>query len=161
MNSGFTKFIFSKLRTACGLRLAACSFLLAACSLQLSAQQTHTVSGKVIDAETRDPLAFVNIIISGTRSGVSTDIDGKFVLRSDQPIHAIYMTYVGYFPLQYSIPYGEVDNLIIKLQRKTIDLNEVIILPTVNPAHRLIDSVLANRYQNDPEKLKSFAYTSY
>jgi hypothetical protein len=129
--------------------------------LNLKAQQVYTVSGKVVDAETREPLAFVNIIQTGTRTGVSTDIDGKFTLQSSRPIDAIYLTYVGYFPLQYSIPYGKNDKLIITLQKKTFDLNEVVILPTINPAHRIIDSVLANRYQNDPEKLKTFSYTSY
>ena len=114
-----------------------------------------------MDFETSEPLAFVNIIISGTRAGISTDIDGKFIMRSASPIDSIKLTYVGYYPLQYSIPYGKSENLLIALQRKTFDLNEVVILPTVNPAHRIIDSVLANRYQNDPEKLKSFSYTSY
>jgi hypothetical protein len=126
-----------------------------------TAQGLYHVSGKVTDSETREPLAFVNILIVGTRSGVSTDIDGKFSLYSDNPIESIKLTYVGYFPLTYTIPPNKNENLTISLQGKTIDLNEVIILPTVNPAHRIIDSVLANRWQNDPEKLKSFAYTSY
>jgi hypothetical protein len=135
--------------------------MLAAFSLQLSAQSPYNITGKVIDAETREPLAFVNIVQTGTRAGISTDIDGKFVLRSDKPIDAILLTYVGYFPLQYSIPYGKKDNLVIELMKKTIDLNEVVILPTINPAHRIIDSVMANRYQNDPEKLETFSFTSY
>ena len=135
--------------------------LLALACFNLKAQQTYTISGKVIDAETKESLAFVNIIQTGTRYGISTDIDGKFTLHSDKPINAIMLTYVGYYPLQYSIPSGKYDNLLISLQKKTIDLNEVVILPTINPAHRIIDSVLANRYQNDPEKLKTFSYTSY
>jgi hypothetical protein len=135
--------------------------LLAACSLQLEAQKAYKISGRVIDAETREALAFVNIVQTGTNYGISTDIDGKFTLTSSRPIDAIYLTYVGYYPLQYSIPNGEMDKLLILLQRKTFDLDEVEILPTVNPAHRIIDSVLANRYQNDPEKLKTFSYTSY
>ncbi len=135
--------------------------MLAVCSLQLAAQPAYKVSGRVIDAETREPLAFVNIVQTGTRSGISTDIDGKFILQSSRPIDAIMLTYVGYFPLQYSIPIGKNENLLITLNRKTIDLREVEILPTINPAHRIIDSVLANRYQNDPEKLETFSYTSY
>jgi hypothetical protein len=130
-------------------------------SFSIKAQQSYSISGKVIDAGTKEPLAFVNIIIPGTRSGISTDIDGKFLLQSPAPINSIRLSYVGYYPLQYSIPNGKNENLIITLHRKTFDLNEVIILPTINPAHRIIDSVLANRYQNDPEKLKSFSYTSY
>jgi hypothetical protein len=134
---------------------------LVACSLRLEAQPTYKISGRVIDAETREPLAFVNIVQTGTRTGISTDIDGKFILQSSHPIDAIYLTYVGYHPLQYSVPYGEVDRLIIALQKKTFELSEVVILPGINPAHRIIDSVLANRYRNDPEQIKSFSYTSY
>ncbi len=136
-------------------------FILVACSLWLEAQPSYRISGKVIDAETRQPLAFVNIVQTGTRAGISTDIDGKFTLQSARPIDAILLTYVGYFPLQYSIPYGEMDNLLISLQKKTFELSEVVILPGINPAHRIIDSVMANRYQNDPEQLETFSYTSY
>lgn len=134
--------------------------ILMAC-LHAGAQETYKISGKVIDAATKEPLAFVNIIQTGTVYGISTDIDGKFFLQSSKPVQTIQITYVGYYPLQYQIPADRHENLVIPLQQKTIDLNEVVILPTINPAHRIIDSVLANRYRNDPEKLKSFSYTSY
>lgn len=127
----------------------------------LKAQHDFTVSGKVIDADTREPLAFVNILLTGTKMGVSTDIDGKFILHSSRPIEMIQLTYVGYIPLTFTIPEGKTTNLVIRLNKKTFDLREVVILPTINPAHRIIDSVLANRWRNDPEKMKSFAYTSY
>jgi hypothetical protein len=135
--------------------------LLALTGLNLEAQQIFTVSGRVIDADTKEPLAFVNIIQGGTRTGISTDIDGKFILHSAKPVETIQLTYVGYNTLDYSIPENKKENLLISLHRKTYELEEVVILPTINPAHRIIDSVLANRYQNDPEKLKSFSYTSY
>ncbi len=35
------------------------------------------------------------------------------------------------------------------------------VLPGVNPAHRIIHQVLENRDRNNPEKMQSFAYTSY
>jgi len=124
-------------------------------------QADFNVSGRVIDSETREPLAFVNILISGTRVGVSTDIDGKFTIYRNQPVESIMLTYVGYHPMTYVIPSGRTSDLVISLQKKTFNLNEVVILPTINPAHRIIDSVLANRHRNDPEKLKTFSYTSY
>jgi hypothetical protein len=136
-------------------------FFILFAGLTLKAQEGYSISGKVIDAGTKEPLAFVNIIIPGTRTGISTDIDGKFTMHADRPIRSIMLTYVGYYPLSYTIPSNNTENLVISLTHKTYDLNEVTILPTVNPAHRIIDSVLANRYQNDPEKLRSFSYTSY
>ncbi|MFO7613521.1 MAG: carboxypeptidase-like regulatory domain-containing protein [Bacteroidales bacterium] len=124
-------------------------------------QADFSVSGRVIDSETREPLAFVNILISGTRVGVSTDIDGKFTIYSRQSVESIMLTYVGYHPMTYVIPSGKTSELVISLQKKTFNLKEVVILPTINPAHRIIDSVMANRHRNDPEKLKTFSYTSY
>lgn len=130
-------------------------------SVIAASQGSFTVSGKVIDAETREPLAFVNIIISGSRWGTSTDIDGKFTLSSSSPIKYLNLTYVGYVPTTFTVPEKGRDNLAIPLQRKAIDLEEVVILPTENPAHRIINLVLENREINDPERKKSFSYTAY
>ena len=132
-----------------------------ALSLIAVSQDSYSISGKVIDADTKEPLAFVNILISGSRWGTSTDIDGKFALSSTSPIPYLNLTYVGYIPTTYTVPGKGKDKLVIPLQRKAIDLNEVVILPTVNPAHRIINLVLENRDENDPEKKKSFSYTAY
>jgi hypothetical protein len=140
-------------------------FLLTAIFLLLGytslAQGSYTVSGKVIEAETKEPLAFVNIIITGSRWGTSTDIDGKFTVSSTKPINSLNLTYVGYIPMTYTIQDKDRDKLVITLQRRAIDLEEVVILPTINPAHRIINLVLENRDRNDPEKKKSFSYTAY
>ena len=52
-------------------------------------QEIYTVNGKVIDAGTREPLPFVNIVINDGNTGGTTDIDGKFMLRSSQRIHSL------------------------------------------------------------------------
>ena len=49
----------------------------------------------------------------------------------------------------------------VLLQRIRVQLDEVIILPGINPAHRIIQNAIDNKDHNDPEKLKSFSYTSY
>jgi hypothetical protein len=127
----------------------------------LSAQETFTVSGRVVDSKTQQPLAFVNIIINNNNlTGGTTDIDGKFRLSSAQKIRTLNLTYVGYQPLTHPLT-GKTSQLVINLVQKDIELREVEILPGVNPAHRIIGNVIDNRELNDPEKLKSFSYTSY
>ncbi len=126
----------------------------------VSGQNTNYLSGKIIDSKTKEPLAFVNIVINESNNGGTTDIDGRFRLRSGQKFQSIQCTYVGYEPLKYNIGAGS-ENLVLKMNRKDIDLREVEILPGINPAHRIIRNAIDHRDINDPEKVKSFSYTSY
>ncbi len=128
--------------------------------LRVSAQEPFTVSGRVIDAQTRESLAFVNIVVNGSTTGGTSDIDGKFTLRSPNPVKTLRLTYVGYEPVTYETG-GKSRNILIQMSRKEIDLSEVEILPGVNPAHRIIRNVIDNRDINDPEKVRTFSYTAY
>jgi len=42
-----------------------------------------TISGKVTDAETNDPIPGVNILIQGSSEGTNSDFDGNFTLTTD------------------------------------------------------------------------------
>ncbi len=129
--------------------------------LLVMGQVPFTVRGRIIDADTKAPLAFVNIIINDSKRGGTTDIDGKFFFSSPSEIHTLHMSYVGYQDTLYQVPDSGRGDLIIELKKKLVVLEEVVIYPEVNPAHRIIDLVVANRDKNDPEQLKSFSYTSY
>jgi hypothetical protein len=123
-------------------------------------QEYHSVSGKVVDAKTQEPLAFVNIVINNSNYGGTSDIDGKFKLRSQDIIREIHLSYVGFKPLTYHVG-TKTENLQLQMVRTEIELREVEILPGINPAHRIIRNAIDNRENNDPEKLNSFSYTSY
>jgi len=129
-------------------------------SLIGSGQDTYYISGKVTDSKTKEPLAFVNIVINNSQYGGTTDIDGKFRLHNARPVSKLSLSYVGYLPLTYIVG-NKTENLSIQLIRTEIELSEVDILPGINPAHRIIRNAIENRDQNDPEKLSSFSYTSY
>jgi len=122
--------------------------------------QHKLISGRVMDAETGESLAFVNIVVNNSRQGGSTDIDGKFYIKTTENIQFLELTYVGYESLKFT-PEGETKGLKIYLKKIPYQLQEVVVLPGINPAHRIIKNVVENRHLNDPEKLKSFSYTSY
>ncbi|MFW5705369.1 MAG: DUF5686 family protein, partial [Bacteroidota bacterium] len=128
-------------------------------SLQLYGQRYHCF-GKVFDAETGQPLAFVNIMTNASNNGTSTDIDGKFSITSPEPIEFLQLSYVGYEPKTFWLQ-GKTKNLKIELVKTSVELEEVLIVAGENPAHRIINNVIANRKNNDPENLSSFSYTSY
>ena len=119
----------------------------------------YVVEGKVIDADNRQPLAFVNIGVVGSQISTSTDIDGKFKISSPAPITALLFSYVGYDRLEY--PIGKVTDLLVKLDKRSYELNEVEILPGENPAHRIIKLATKNRDKNNPDKIASYVCNTY
>lgn len=56
----------------------------------------HTVSGVVIDGETNQPLLGANVLIKGTSVGASSDIDGKFTLKTSQTQGTLVFSYVSF-----------------------------------------------------------------
>lgn len=66
-------------------------FFLIAFSINSWAQKTQ-VSGKVVDDQNL-PLPGANILESGTKNGVETDLDGKFRLEVSNPNAVIIVSY--------------------------------------------------------------------
>lgn len=61
--------------------------------------QTGTIRGRVFDEKTNEPLPFVNIIISGTNIGSTSDLDGNFLFTGVQPgFVSLSASFVGFEP---------------------------------------------------------------
>ena len=57
------------------------------------------ISGKILDADTREALIGANIIIMNTNLGAATDIDGNyFILNITPGTYSAKVSYVGYAP---------------------------------------------------------------
>ncbi len=122
--------------------------------------QSFQINGKVKDAKTKENLAFVNIIINQqVTQGTTTDIDGKFDLNSDEPIRELSLIYIGYKTKTISVE-GE-DFLSIEMEQDELMLGEIVVIAGENPAHRIIRKAVQNKRINNPEKVRSFKYTSY
>jgi len=121
--------------------------------------QHFEISGHVYDKDTKEPLSFVNIVINSSNQGGVSDINGRFRLTSTEEPQTLRFSYVGYEAIEYQI--SLMHDLKIYLQRSEIVLDEVIIVPGENPAHRIIEAVVANRDNNNPEKRSSFEYKSH
>ena len=86
--------------------------------------------GKIIDEDTRETLAFANVIIEGTNKGTTTDIDGIFELidsvgiTSKNPV--LVVTYVGYQTMRYE-PKGDEEFIEIKMSDGGMILDEVVV----------------------------------
>ncbi len=119
----------------------------------------NQISGTVLDKNSNEPLAFVNILFNEGNQGISTDIDGHYTLPHAN-IKSLTFRYVGYEPLTLTIEEVQKRKVIL-LRTKMFGLEEVIIRPGENPAHRIINLAIANKKINNPELSTSFFYESY
>ncbi len=126
-------------------------------SIALSAQETK--SWRVLNLESGESIAFVNVLIDGGRKGTSTDIDGKFQLATSG-YDSLRFSAIGYKTKRISRIQLLKDQAVYLIPN-AYGLEEVIILPGVNPAHRLIDLAIENRKINNPELASEFYYESY
>ena len=77
-------------------------------SSSLYAQQSVGISGIVKDSQTGEGLPGANIHLVGTGMGATTDIDGKYMVRSvPAGAYTLRATYVGYAEKQASISVRE------------------------------------------------------
>lgn len=59
----------------------------------------RTLSGKVLDASTMDPLVGANVILEGTSLGSATDVNGEFTIYNvPDGVYNAKVSYIGYMP---------------------------------------------------------------
>lgn len=94
----------------------------------LATAQTGTLSGKVTDAVSDEPLLFANVFISNTTLGTVTEADGSFVL-SHIPLGALELvvSFVGYKPQTFAFDFQETSHLSneIRLAPDTRQLTDI------------------------------------
>ena len=122
--------------------------------------QSLTLSGKITDEENRQPLAFVNVVINEGQQGVISDIDGKYEITANSPITRIIFSSIGYETKTLEIQPNQ-KKCNVALKPTTFNLNEVTVDAGENPAHRIIDSLVAHRKANNPSSLASYKYNIY
>ncbi len=55
------------------------------------------IAGRVIDAETKEPLPGVNVVLEGTTLGAATDVNGYYVITNIPPgTYTVVVSAVGY-----------------------------------------------------------------
>ncbi|MCG8813551.1 TonB-dependent receptor [Tenacibaculum finnmarkense] len=91
--------------------------------------QNGVISGKIIDAKTRDVIPFVNVLVYGTTKGVVSDENGKFKI-TNIPLgyNKIQVSFIGYETLisdEYLVTNDNIPFVTIELKESDTTLNEV------------------------------------
>jgi len=63
----------------------------------LFSQGSGSISGRVLDRETGNPLPFANVVVQNTSLGAATDLEGKFIIRGvPGGTYTLKVSYIGY-----------------------------------------------------------------
>jgi TonB-linked SusC/RagA family outer membrane protein len=87
--------------------------------------QSKTVTGKVIDAETNEPLPGVNVSVKSTSRGTITNLDGEYTIEASQN-DVLAFSFIGYKTLE--IPVGTQSSITASLNIDIETLSEVVVV---------------------------------
>jgi hypothetical protein len=102
-------------------------FLLITTCLMASAFAQLTISGQVIDAETKQPLEGASVFAQNTTIGTITNKEGQFKLSLSKGGYELVVTYTGYKNGQKDIVAGNEEAITIELQKEDQSMSEVVI----------------------------------
>jgi len=93
--------------------------------------QTGSIEGVVTDKNSREALPGVTIIIDGTTTGTSADIEGHFKIAGIKPgkyrLKATYISYNPFIAEDVKVEAGKSAKVSISLSENTVALNEVTV----------------------------------
>src|SRR5215204_1919423 len=93
-----------------------------------SSQSNFTVSGKVIDSASREPLAFASVFCQNTTQGTTTNKEGSFYLSPKEGGYDLVITYTGYKSQLIRIsPELKTTDLQIEMVKEEKSIEEVVI----------------------------------
>jgi len=142
-------------------------FLLIVLSQLTAVGQETVVKGKVSDMDNGDRLPYATVMFANSSTGTTTDVDGKFELRSrDLNLTKLQISYVGYEVKELDIQAGTVNDINIKLKEIKLELEVVEIrgrrrAPKDTAAVELYRDVVRNKFRNDPDQYETYAYEQY
>lgn len=130
-------------------------------SPELGFSQETVVRGKVTDANSGDPIPFVNVVFTGTNNGSTTDFDGRYEIRTDHPSDSVTVSYIGYKTRKKATLSGQAQVLNFQLEEDVTRLQEFVFEAGENPAYAILRKVVENKKLNDKRVLSAYEYDTY
>lgn len=93
----------------------------------LAAFAQSTITGRVLDAETKQPLEGASVFAQNTTIGAVTKADGSFKLSISRGGYELVVSYTGYNSERLTVDASTDQNLDIELKKEDKSLGEVII----------------------------------
>ena len=98
-------------------------------SPELLISQTGTIRGRVFNEDTNEALPFVNLVIEGTNTGSTTDLDGQFLFTGVEPgFVRLRVSAVGFesrLSEEFMVTGNRTANIDIGLKEQSVELDAV------------------------------------
>jgi len=123
--------------------------------------QVTKIMGRITDSITGEALPFVNIMVEGTTEGTLTDFDGRYSFELDQHGDSIRFSLMGYKTVTRIIMRSQFQEMDIIMSKTSINLPEVVIHFTGNPAEAILKKIIQNREKNSLQDFQTYQYKAY
>ncbi len=125
----------------------------------LTAQET-VVAGQVLNKSDKSPLSSVNIYFKNTGTGVQSNDEGYFLIRTYGKQTTLVFSSVGFKEREIHIKPGQSVGIQMEMDEDNTLLQEVFVLPGSNPALDLLKKVRLQKNRNDLSSHPDFKMTS-
>ncbi len=122
--------------------------------------QQFSVSGRITDRISGEPLSYANIRIAGTTIGTAANLDGDFELKLKQGNYSLIASFIGYKSDTVIVELSADRNFPIRLEPIPVKLPEVTVLPGENPADEIIRRAIEAKKTRE-EKIDSYIFKAY
>ena len=134
--------------------------LLAVSLLLLSVSYTFgqgKIAGRVTDGTTGESLIGVNVVISGTQQGTTTDLDGNYVIVNVRPgDYSLRFSYIGFQPqliTDVRATTGQTTRIDLRMSEQVIEGEEIIVVAERPLIQRDLTASKKTVVSDDIEKL--------
>ncbi len=123
--------------------------------------QEVRVTGTVYESGTELPIPMASVVVGNTSLGTVADENGYFSLLIPTSERVLYFSAIGYEDLKFHLSEGVSTKLKIEMEYIAYGLEEIVILPTENPAHPILRKMVRNKPQNNPGEYPEYEYEKY
>ena len=123
--------------------------------------QLTKVRGVVLDSETKEPVPFVNVTFKNSSIGTITNTDGEYFLESRVYYDSVVVSFVGYKKQSQFVRKNQYQEIVFHLEPNVFELDEIVVLPTENPAHPILRNIITNKEKHNPSKVDYYSCKLY
>lgn len=131
-------------------------------------QKYVNIKGRVIDAKTKEPLPFVNVVFVGKNIGTITDYNGYYSLSTQWASNQLQASFIGYKREVKSLGQTKNQTINFEIEPESIALTEVVVTGQRkryrnrdNPAVELIKKVIENKDSNSKEVFDYYEFDKH